>query len=160
MKKVVTILLVVMLLASMLLLGGCGGGKMKMITGRWKLATVGAGNGGNQQAYYIPVTVDIFPDGTLKMFDAPFGKWTMDRDTFTFTSEDGSMDLTGSFKIDYVKNEESGSTIPQLTVFPDNEDASYVLNKIADLGPLESALRASAAAQSAAPAPTPSGSGS
>ncbi len=155
MKKIVTILVVVVLLASMLLLGGCGGGKLKMVTGRWKLATVGAGNGGNQQEYYLPLSVDIYPNGTLNMFDEPFGKWTMDRDTFTFKSDDGQMNVTGSFKIDFKQDESTGNTIPQLTVFPDDVDASYVLTKVADLGPLESALRASAAAQSAAPTVAP-----
>lgn len=154
MKKIVTILVAAVLLASMLMLGGCGGGKLKMVTGRWKLATVGSGNGGNQQQYYLPLSVDIYPNGTLNMFDDPFGKWTMDRDTFTFKSDDGEMNVTGSFKIDFVEDESTGSTIPQLTVYPDDVDASYVLTKVADLGPLESALRASAAAQSAAPAAT------
>lgn len=155
MKRFVMIAAVVLLLASLLLVGGCGGGKMNMLTGRWKLATVGNGSGGQQQQYPLPVVVDIYPNGTIDLLDSPFGKWTMDRDTFTFTSDDGTITMSGGFKIDFTEDSETGGSIPTLTVMPDTEDVSYVLTKVSDLGPLESAKRAKTAAPAAqTPAPT------
>lgn len=149
MKKALTFLMAALLLASLLLLGGCGGGKIKMLTGRWKLESVGSGSGADQQAYPLPVVVDIYPEGTIDLLESPFGKWTMDRDTFTFKSDDGEMEMTGGFRIDFVEDSSTGGTIPQLTVLPDDQDVSYILKKVSDLGPLESAKRAKAAASAA-----------
>jgi hypothetical protein len=159
MKRILAIAAVALMLATLLLAGGCTSGKMNMLMGRWKLETAGDGSGANQQQYPLPVVIDIFPNGTIDMLEMPFGKWTMDRDTFTFKSDDGTIDMAGGFKLEFIANQETGGTTPTLTVFPDTADVSYVLKKTADLGPLESLKRANAAASAAAvqtPAPTAS----
>lgn len=152
-KRILTIALIALILMSVVLLGGCNG-KLNMLTGRWKLATVGDGSGANQEQYPLPVIIDIYPDGRIDMLDTPFGKWTMDRDTYTFVSDDGTLNSAGSFKIEYVPDQNTGNNVPTLTVLDDTNTASYILTKQADLGPLQSYKRAQASA-SPKPAPAP-----
>jgi hypothetical protein len=151
-RRIFAIVVVALILAAALLAGGCSG-QMNMITGRWKLMTSGDANAQNQQQYPLPVSVDIYPNGRVNMLESPFGKYTMSGDTFTFVSDDGTMKESGSFTIDSTKDESTGNTVPQLTIFLDSNPVSYVFQKQADLGPLESYLR-SAAAASKAPAAT------
>lgn len=148
MKRFTTLLLAVLLLLTVLLAGGCSG-KMNLLTGRWKLVTQGDAYGGNQQQPSLPIAVwiDIYPDGTIDLFDDPFGKWTMDRDTFTFKSDDGEIDTYGSFQLGTTTDEQTGANVPTLTVYTqDDNPVSYVLQKVANLGPLESMKRSTATA--------------
>lgn len=148
-RRILAILIAALIVISVIFIGGCSG-KVNMLTGRWKLATIGDSSGANQSEYPLPVIIDIYPNGTIDMLEMPFGKWTMDRDTFTFKSNDGSIDTSGSFKIEYVADQESGGSVLTLTVLDDVLSASYILKKQADLKTLESYKRAKA---SAAPAP-------
>jgi hypothetical protein len=158
-KRIFTIVAVMLLLISMLIASGCSG-KINMLTGRWKMATYGDENGENQQQYFLPVTVDIYPDGRVDLLDQSFGKWTMDRDTFTFVSDDGTMKETGSFKIDYTATDSTGAATPTLTIFMDDQPVSYIFTKQTDLAGLlaykkASASAAAASAAAAAAAATP-----
>jgi hypothetical protein len=157
-KRIIIIALAALVIASALLASGCNG-TLNMLMGRWKLVTVGDQYGANQQEYPLPISVDIYPDHTIKMFDEPFGKWTMDRNTYTFKQTDGKMDISGSFLLEYVTStsstDGSTSTVPQLTVYVDGQAVSYILQKTADLGPLQSYLRAQASASAAAAVATP-----
>lgn len=158
-KRILTIAVAALLIAAALLASGCNG-TLNMLMGRWKLVTVGDQYGSNQQSYPLPVVLDINPDHTIKMFDSTFGTWTMDRNTYTFKSDDGKADQQGSFVLKYVDQQDSttGETrkVPQLTIYPESMGESYVLEKMADWGPLQSYLRASASAAAAAtPSPAP-----
>lgn len=164
-KRILIIAVAALLLSAAFLASGCNG-TMNMLMGRWKLVTVGDQYGNKQQSYPLPVVLDINPDHTIKMFDSTFGTWTMDRNTYTFKSDDGKSDQQGSFVLQYVDQQDSstGETrkVPQLTIYPESLGQSYVLQKTADWGPLQSFLRASAsaaaasaaAAAQATPAPT------
>ncbi len=125
-------------------LAGCSG-RTNMLMGRWQLATYGDENGQNQNEYPLPVAIDIYPDGHIDLLESPLGTYTMNRDTFTFKSDDGTMDYSGSYLLDY------SSQTPTLTIFMDTEPTSYVLEKKMDLSDLESA-KASAAAATPSPA--------
>jgi hypothetical protein len=155
-KKIVIIALAALLITAALLASACNG-TLNMLMGRWKLVTIGDRYGANQQEYPLPVVLDICPDHTIKMFDDVFGTWTMDRNTYTFKSEDGETEQSGSFVLQYVQQESSDgsgdtTSVPQLTVYADGKDESYVLQKQADWGPLQSYLRASASAAAASAA--------
>lgn len=155
-KRIIVIVLAALLLATVLLASGCNG-TMNMLMGRWKLVSIGDQYGANQQQYPLPVVLDIYPDHTIKMLDSPFGTWTMDRNTYTFKSDDGTLEQSGSFILEYKEQQSSdgsGSTtkVPQLTVYADGKAESYILQKQADLGPLQSYLRAEASAAAASAA--------
>ena len=131
-RKLFCILAFLMIFSIVLAGAGCGGGKMNMLMGRWKLSTYGSGSGSGQQSYPIPFSIDLYPDGRVELLDEQFGHWTMDRDTFTFKSDDGTINMTGAFRLEY----------PKLTIYVDNEDTSYVLEKTTDLAPLISMEKA------------------
>lgn len=154
-KRILVIAVAALLISAALLASGCNG-TMNMLMGRWKLVTVGDQYGANQQSYPLPVQLDISPDHTIKMYDSVFGTWTMDRNTYTFKSDDGKADQQGSFVLNYVDQQDSntGETnkVPQLTIYPEGIAESYVLQKQADWGPLQSYLRASASAAAASAA--------
>jgi hypothetical protein len=151
-KRITTFAAILLVLATVVFAGACSG-KMNMLMGRWKLSTEGDQYGQNQQSYPLPVVIDIYPNGTINLLETSFGKWTMDRDTYTFKSDDGSIKTSGSFKLEYITDQNSGGTVPTLTVFMDDQPVSYVLQKQADLGTLESANRAKTAAPVATLAP-------
>lgn len=150
-KRITTIVLVLLILFTMLASFGCNG-RMNMLMGRWKLATAGDENGGNQQQYPLPVIIDIYPDHTIDMLDSPFGTWTLDRDIFTFKSDDGTINTSGSYTLTYPQDQSTGNTVPTLTIFMDDQPVTYVLQKQADLGPLMSYKRSQTTAPAAPPA--------
>ena len=147
-KTVLICVLPAMLLLTTALAAACSG-RTTMLMGRWKLATYGNADGGNQQDYPLPLSLDVYPDGHIDMLDSAFGTYTVDRDSFTFKSDDGTITASGQFQLEY----------PNLTVYMDDSPTSYVLNKVMDLPALQSAkasAAASAKASAAAPAtPTP-----
>ena len=141
-KRIFSVLATLVLIASLLLAGGCSGTNT-MLMGRWKLSTYGDGAGDNQQNYPIPFTIDIYPDGHVDLLESHFGTYTKNRDTFTFTTDDKTLTMSGSFVLDY----------PKLTVYSDQESVSYVLEKVADYQDLLKLISAKKA-ESAAPAAT------
>jgi hypothetical protein len=154
-KRIFSIVAIMLILISMLIASGCSG-KINMLTGRWKLSTYGDKNGENQQDYFLPVTIDIYPDGRVDMLDSAFGKWKMDRDTFSFVSDDGTVKESGSFKLDYSATDSSGTSAPQLVIFLDDQPVSYILVKQTDLAGLLAYKKSTATAAKATVAPVAS----
>jgi hypothetical protein len=148
-RKISIFLVFILLIACMLAASGCSG-KLNMLTGQWRLVTAGDGYGNNQQAYPLPVTIDIYPDGRVDMLESRIGTWTMDRDSFSFVGSDvfADQNYTGTFKIDTTTNAD-GNKVLALTIFLGDRPESYVLQKLADYAQM---LALSKAQQTAAPA--------
>ena len=103
-KKVLMIFLAAATLIFILLASGCSG-KVNMVTGCWQFMSTGDEAGDNQQQSGLPFTMyyDVYPDGHVSLLmggqEMTYGKYTMDRDTFTFKSDDGTEKYSGSFSV-------------------------------------------------------------
>jgi hypothetical protein len=169
-RRILPIIFITLFLASVLLAGGCNG-KLNMVTGCWKLISTGDENGNNQHdaSGGLPISMyyNIYPDGKVYMFiidtEEYYGTYKMDRDTFTFTSDDGKTNESGSFKIDYTATDtNTGNLAPTMMLILDNEPVSVVLQKAMDYKGLLAYKKslASASPAPAAPAATPAPSAS
>jgi len=151
-----------LILASLLLTVGCNG-KLNMVTGRWKFLTTGDENGNNQQQSQLPIVMafDVYPDGRVDIVlgdtESEFGRYTMDRDLFTFVGSDkeAPMNESGSFVINAnaTTDPSTGNSVTTITLYLDDQPESVVLQKVGDYAALvaykkaqASAARASAAA--------------
>jgi hypothetical protein len=153
-KKWLSLFTVVLIVVSVLLAGGCNG-KINMVSGCWQLISTGDENGNNQQDSSqsgLPFTYyyDVYPDGHISILFAgeemAYGRYTMDRDTFTFVSDDGTEKHSGQFTIDLNATDEStgesaGQSMIKLTIILGDQPVSAVLKKIMTYSDMVSYLK-------------------
>lgn len=167
-KRIFALFAVVLVIAAAMLAGGCGG-RTSMVAGAWQVVSTGDETGQNQQQTGMPFTIyyDVYPDGHVKYLfggdEMAYGKYTMDRDTFTFASDDGKESYSGQFVINNQATDQStGESYTQLTIYLDNVKKSVVMKKVMDYSGLVKYLKtlattapAPAATSAPAPAATP-----